>query len=140
MKPYLTLVTLGVRNLEKSLAFYRDGLGWPAKPQGDVVFIPLQNGVVLSLYGRDDLATDAEVSSEGSGFTGFTLAHNVGSAEEVNTIFNAVEDIGARIVKSPKKAEWGGYSGYFSDPDGYLWEVAHNPFWKLNEDGSAEVS
>lgn len=140
MNPYLTLVTLGVKNLKKSLAFYQDGLGWPAKPQDDIVFIPLQSGVVLSLYGRDDLAKDAEVSSEGSGFSGFTLAHNVGSAKEVDAIFALVEKLGANIVKSPKKAAWGGYSGYFSDPDGYLWEVAHNPFSKLNEDGSMDIS
>lgn len=140
MKPHLTLVTLGVKDLQKSLAFYKDGLGWPAKPQGDVVFIPLTNGVILSLYGRDDLAKDAGVNAEGSGFSGITLAHNAGSKEEVDAIFEAVKAAGATIVKAPKKAEWGGYSGYFSDPDGHLWEVAHNPFWQLNNDGSANLN
>lgn len=140
MKPYLSLVTLGVKDLQKSLAFYRDGLGWPAKLEDDIVFISLQNGVVLSLFGRDALAKDAEVSSEGSGFPGFTLAHNVAGTEEVDVVFVRIKELGAKIVKSPKKAEWGGYSGYFSDPDGYLWEVAYNPFSKLNENGSMEVS
>jgi len=139
MKPYITLITLGVKDLQASLTFYREGLGWPADPQDDIVFIPLQNGVLLSLYGHDDLAKDAGVSAAGSGFAGFTLAHNVGSVAEVDAIFVTVGKLGANIVKQPKKADWGGYSGYFSDPDGYLWEVAHNPFWKLRDNGSAAI-
>lgn len=140
MKPHLTIVTLGVADLQTALEFYRDTLGWPAKAEGDIVFISLNNGVVLSLFGREALAKDATVSSKGSGFSGFTLAHNVGSADEVDAIFATLAKVGVTVVKQPQKTDWGGYSGYFSDPDGYLWEVAYNPFSNVNEDGSLEIS
>ena len=131
MEPRLTLVTLGVANLERARKFYVDGLGLPMRPesQESVVFIGLQ-GMWLSLYSREALAEDAKVSAEGSGFRGITLAHNVRSKAEVDALLIQAESAGAKIIKPAQEVFWGGYSGYFSDPDGHLWEVAYNPhFW-----------
>ncbi|MFN8458873.1 MAG: VOC family protein, partial [Anaerolineae bacterium] len=91
------------------------------------------NGVVLSLYPRDKLAEDAQVSAEGSGFSGITLAYNAKSQAEVDEVLQSVETLGAKIIKKAEKVFWGGYSGYFADPDGHLWEVAWNPFWEFDE-------
>jgi hypothetical protein len=133
MKPKISLITLGVVDLAKSLYFYRDGLGFPTQnyTEGDdVVFFALE-GTRLALFPKEKLAADAEVSSDGSGFTGITLSHNVGSMDEVDQVFKLAVSAGARPVKPPQAVFWGGYSGYFSDPDGYLWEVAFNPFTDL---------
>ncbi|HEV2650800.1 MAG TPA: VOC family protein [Rhizomicrobium sp.] len=133
MKPKIGLVTLGVSDLPRALAFYRDGLGWPThnhKPDDDVVFFALE-GTWLSLYPRDKLAEDAEVSPEGRGFSGVTLAHNEPSKEGVDRAYAEAIAAGARAVKTPREVFWGGYSGYFADPDGHLWEVAFNPFTDL---------
>jgi catechol 2,3-dioxygenase-like lactoylglutathione lyase family enzyme len=134
MRPKLSLVTLGVRDLKRSLSFYRDGLGWPttATDDDDVAFFPL-GGIILGLYGRDAMAEDAMVSAAGEGFAGITLSHNAKSEEEVDEVLASVEKLGAKIVKKAQKVFWGGYSGYFADPDGHLWEVAHNPFWSFDE-------
>jgi catechol 2,3-dioxygenase-like lactoylglutathione lyase family enzyme len=132
LKPKIGLVTLGVADLARSLVFYRDGLGWPThgyKPDAGVVFFAL-NGTWLSLYPRDKLAEDAGVA-EGQGFGGITLAHNEPSPESVDAAYAQAIAAGARAVKAPQKTFWGGYSGYFADPDGYLWEVAFNPFMDL---------
>jgi catechol 2,3-dioxygenase-like lactoylglutathione lyase family enzyme len=139
MKPSITLITLGVKDFQKSLAFYKDGLGWPAKVQDDIAFFQL-NTLVFSIYPWEKLAEDATVSDKGNGFKGITLAHNVGSVEEVDATLKIVENLGAKIIKKAQKVFWGGYSGYFADPDGNLWEVAHNPFWKLNKDGSVNLT
>lgn len=127
MEPRLSLVTLGVRDLDASTRFYRDVLGLPQldTPPG-VSFFELGR-TWLSLYPRADLAADAGVPAEGSGFAGVTLAHNVRSEEEVDRLIADVERGGATIVKRPRKTDWGGYAAYFADPDGFLWEVAHNP-------------
>jgi catechol 2,3-dioxygenase-like lactoylglutathione lyase family enzyme len=133
MKPKISLITLGVTDLVRSLKFYHDGLGFPTHnyTEGeDVVFFAME-GTWLALYPRDKLAEDALVTSEGSGFTGITLAHNVGSEAEVDQVFALALGAGAKAVKQPVKVFWGGYSGYFADPDGYLWEVAFNPFTDL---------
>lgn len=133
MKPKISLVTLGVRDLQKSIAFYRDGLGLPLQPMqdaADIAFFGLQ-GTWLALYPREKLAEDAQVPAEGSGFNGITLAHNVDSKEKVDEVFAFAIATGAKAVKEPQDVFWGGYSGYFSDPDGYLWEVAWNPFTDL---------
>jgi len=133
MKPKISLITLGVTDLVRSLKFYHDGLGFPTLnyTEGeDVVFFAME-GTWLALYPRDKLAEDALVTSEGSGFTGITLAHNVGSEAEVDQVFALALEAGAKAVKQPVKVFWGGYSGYFADPDGYLWEVAFNPFTDL---------
>jgi uncharacterized protein len=132
MKPKIGLITLGVRDLQKSRAFYRDGLGFPTgyKEGEDVVFFRLE-GTWLGLYGREDLAKDAQVPPEGSGFTGITIAHNEASKEEVDATFAKALAAGAKKVKRPQDVSWGGYSGYFADPDGYLWEIAWNPYMDL---------
>lgn len=127
MEARLSFVTLGVRDLERATRFYRDVLKLPELPTpGGVSFFELGK-TWLSLYPRADLAADAEVPDDGRGFAGFTLAHNLRSAEEVDALFAEVVAGGARAVKRPRRAEWGGHSGYFADPDGFLWELAWNP-------------
>ena len=133
MKPKIGIVTLGVRDFSKSLAFYKDGLGFPThnfKDGEDIVFFKLE-GSWLALYPRDKLAEDATVPDDGKGFSGITLAHNEPSPQAVDKAFAEAIKAGAKAVKQPQKVFWGGYSGYFADPDGYLWEVAYNPFTDL---------
>ena len=128
MKPRISMVALGVADLDMSIRFYRDGLALPMmdSPPG-VAFFNL-NGSWLGLARRDALAADATVSPEGNGYAGFNLAHNVASEQEVDDVVRQAVAAGGGLVKSPQKAPWGGYHGYFKDPDGHLWEVAHNPF------------
>lgn len=133
MKPRISLLTLGVSDFHRSLAFYRDGLGLPTHNYRDgdeIVFFALE-GTWLALFPKAALAADATVPAAGSGFTGITIAHNVASQAEVNAIFALAISAGAKLIKAPETAAWGGYSGYFADPDGYLWEVAYNPFLDL---------
>lgn len=133
MKPKIGLVTLGVRDLARSLAFYRDGLGLPTrdyKAGDDCIFFALE-GTLLALYPRDKLAEDAKIPAQGSGFRGVTLAHNEPTPEGVDAVFAEALAAGATAVKRPQEVFWGGYSGYFADPDGHLWEVAYNPFLDL---------
>ncbi len=127
MEPRLSLVTLGVTDLERSTRFYEEVLGLPRleTPPG-VAFFELGK-TWLSLFPREDLAADAGVPAEGTGFPGFALAHNVGSAAAVDALIEQVRAGGGRIVKEPARPDWGGYAGYFADPDGFLWEVAWNP-------------
>ena len=134
MRQKLTLVTLGVKDLAVSINFYRDGLGWKMSGASEdgIAFFDL-GGVALALYPRDLLAKDADVSPAGTGFSGITLAHNAKSTEEVDAVLRTAEQAGAKIIKKAQKAFWGGYSGYFADPDGYLWEVAWNPFLNFDE-------
>ena len=121
------MITLGVVDLKASTAFYKK-LGWKADESHDgVVFFPLEN-LTLGLFPRKELAKDATVPEEGSGFRGIALAHNVDSPEEVDAVLAEAEKAGANLIKPGQKVFWGGYSGYFADPDGHLWEVAHNPF------------
>jgi hypothetical protein len=124
------MITLGVRDLTAAVEFYEQGLGFSRRESPpEVAFFPL-NGSWLGLCSRSALAEDAKVSPEGTGFEGFALAHNVASEEEVDEVMNQAVAAGATEVKPPQKVFWGGYSGYFQDPDGHLWEVAHNPhFW-----------
>lgn len=130
MKPRISMITLGVRDLRESIRFYEQGLGLPRMDSPPEVAFFTLNGSWLGLYGRESLAEDAGVSPEGSGFAGFALAHNVESEAAVDALVEQAVAAGARLVKPPRKVFWGGYSGYFADPDGYLWEVAHNPlFW-----------
>ena len=132
MEPHITIITLGVSDLQRSLDFYRDGLGLKVHEQfPDAVFFQLR-GIRLALYPRELLAKDANVSPEGSGFTGITLAHNVRTRDDVHRVLDEAAAAGGKIVRPPRVAAWGGYSGYFADPDGYLWEVACTP------DGSIE--
>lgn len=131
MEPRISLITLGVSDLERSIAFYRDGLGLAQRegPEGIAFFET--RGTWLSLYPRGSLAEDATVSDEGSGFRGFTLAHNVGSPAEVDALLGQAVDAGAALIKPGQEVFWGGYSGYFADPDGFLWEVAWNPHFTI---------
>lgn len=133
MKPKLSLVTLGVRDLSRARAFYRDGLGWPLAEGSNeqVAFFEVGLRLRLALFGREALAEDAGVPAEGRGFAGFALAHNVGSPAEVDETLAQAVRAGARLVKPGRHTDWGGYAGYFADPDGVLWEVAHNPFMDL---------
>jgi catechol 2,3-dioxygenase-like lactoylglutathione lyase family enzyme len=133
MEPRITLITLGVSDLDRSVRFYRDGLGLPKRegPEGIAFFET--RGTWLSLYPRKSLAKDATVSAQGSGFRGFALAHNVASIEEVDRTLQQAVDAGATLTKPARKASWGGYSGYFADPDGFLWEVAWNPHFTVEE-------
>lgn len=132
VKPKIGLVTLGVRDLAGSLAFYRDGLGWPVHnfdPAADIAFFPL-DGTWLALYPREKLAKDAGVE-DGQGFGGITLAHNEPSKAAVDAVYARALAAGAKPVKRPVNTDWGGYSGYFADPDGHPWEIAFNPFMDL---------
>jgi len=130
MEPRISMITLGVHDLTAAIDFYEKGLGFPRmESPPEVAFFAL-NGTWLGLYGREALAEDARVPAEGNGFEAFTLAHNVKSEEEVDEVVAQAEAAGAKLVKKPEKVFWGGYSGYFKDLDGHLWEVAHNPlFW-----------
>lgn len=129
MKPRISMITLGVQDLASAVRFYEHGLGFPRmESEPGVAFFTL-NGTWLGLYGRDALAEDATVPAKGEGFEGFTLAHNVNSETEVDAVIAQAIEAGATLVKKPQKVFWGGYSGYFRDLDGHLWEVAHNPFF-----------
>jgi len=131
MKPKLSVVTLGVRDLDRARGFY-EALGWaclPSDPGSDVCFFPL-DGVVLALYGWDDLAADAGLAplEQASVFRGVALAHNEPSDTDVDRAYERFLAAGATVVKRPAATAWGGYSGYVADLDGHLWEIAHNPF------------
>lgn len=134
MRQKLNIVTLGVKDLKRSLKLYKDGLGWEASSASteNIAFFHM-GGVVLALYPRDKLAEDAKISSEGSGFSGITLAYNAKEQLEVDEVLKKVENLGATIIKKAEKVFWGGYSGYFADFDGHLWEVAWNPFFEFDE-------
>lgn len=132
MEPRLTLITLGVKNLDHSKKFYCQGLGWQptAMSEEHIVFIDC-GGLLLALFDREALAHDIGVDAYGSGFRGVTLAQNVSSKEEVVKTLIDAEQAGAKIIKPAQDVFWGGYSGYFADPDSYYWEIAWNPFLKL---------
>jgi hypothetical protein len=137
IRPVLSLCTLGVRDLEASTAFY-EALGFPlssASVPGEVSFFRTAGGL-LGLYGADALAADAQVpAGSGTGFRGFSLAVNLGSREEVDSALADAKAAGARVLKAAQATEWGGYHAYFADPDGHVWELAHNPFWPLDDTG-----
>lgn len=136
MEPRISLITLGVADLARSRRFY-EAMGFSASrdSQGDVVFFQA-GGMALALYPRGKLAEDAMVPDSAPGFSGITLAHNVASPAAVDRVIGEAVAAGGRLVKTGQPVFWGGYSGYFADPDGHLWEVAHNPFFPLGEDGS----
>ena len=138
MEQRVTLITLGVRDLAGARAFY-EALGWVtrAKPDDDVVFFQA-GGLVFALWGRDQLAEDSGVEDAG-GWGGVTLAHNVRSPDEVDSVIEEARGAGADVVREPAETFWGGYSAAFVDPEGHAWEVAHNPHWTIHEDGSVEL-
>jgi hypothetical protein len=135
MEQRLSLVTLGVADLARARAFYK-ALGWAsgAAPADDVVFFQT-GGMILALWGRDQLAGDSGVDDSG-GWGGVTLALNVRSPAEVDAVIAEARAAGARIARAGAETFWGGYSGVFVDPDGHPWEVAHNPHWTIADDGS----
>ena len=139
-EPRVSLITLGVEDLERARAFYETGLGWRASSasQGDIVFFPL-GGLALALYPRSLLAADAGVPEAGQGFRAITLAHNVRSPNEVDLLLARAAAAGGRIARPARNADWGGRSGYFADPDGHLWEVAWNPHFTLAVDGALRL-
>ena len=140
MKPSVSLVTLGVRNLQRAVAFYHDGLGWPlsgASVEGEVAFFRT-GGTVLALWSREALAEDANIDSEGNGFSGFALAHNVAQKEEVDAVLEEAVSAGATVVREARDVFFG-RNGYFADPEGYLWEVAWNPSFPMAEDGTLRL-
>lgn len=136
MKSHITVITLGVDDLERSLAFYRDGLGLPTEgivgqefEHGAVAFFHLQSGLRLAIWPRASIAHDSGLPQSGHSATNITLGHNVGSRAEVDGVLEQAEAAGGRIVKPAGETFWGGYAGYFQDPDGHLWEVVWNPAW-----------
>lgn len=135
----LSIVTLGVESLRKAKRFYLEGLGWSEvdQPSNDIVFIQMP-AMVLALYPHHALAEDigVEYSSAPSDYTGVTLAYNTNARDETDRMLEAAVGAGATLVKAATEVFWGGYSGYFRDPDGHLWEVAHNPFTEPGFDGS----
>ena len=138
MEQRVSLVTLGVADLARSRAFY-ETLGWTtgAEPDDDVVFFQA-GGMIVALWGRTQLAEDSVVSDSG-GWGGITLAHNVRSPAEVDAVLAEAAAAGATIARAGAETFWGGYSGVFVDPDGHPWEIAHNPHWTLNDDGSIRL-
>lgn len=142
MEPRISIITLGVKDLERSLKFYRDGLGFPTTGKSDDGIIFFQtNGVCFAVYPYEELAKDVSEGfvGERSKFPGITVAYNTRTKEEVNKVLEIAQKAGAKIEKPAQDVFWGGYSGYFSDPDGYLWEVAYGAF-ELREDGSLIVT
>ena len=134
MNQHLHLVTLGISDIKRSVEFYTKVLGWkPASNSSDDVAFFQAGGVVLGLFPREELAKDAITSPEGGGFAGFTLAYNAQSESEVDEVIADLRAKGVKIMKEPQKVFWGGYSSYFADPDGFLWEVAYNPFFSFDE-------
>ena len=134
MKPRITLITIGVDDLERALRFYRDGLGLPTEgivgqefEHGSVAFFNLQAGLKLAIWPRDSIAHDTGLPRGNPNATEFTIGHNVASKAEVDAVISQAEDAGATVVKAAQETFWGGYAGYFQDPDGHLWEVAWNP-------------
>ncbi len=140
MKPRITLITLGVDDLEKSLSFYRDGLGLPTQgivgtefEHGAVAFFDLQHGVKLALWPRRSIAHDANIPLQPRSATELTIGHNVASKDEVDAVMAQAKRAGAKIIKPSGVTFWGGYAGYFQDPDDHVWEIAWNPEMEIAE-------
>ncbi|MBP7514271.1 MAG: VOC family protein [Flavobacteriales bacterium] len=135
MQAYLSFITLGVTDLDKSRSFYNDVLDWKPMHDANGIVMYKLNGLVLSLFPQHELMEDAQVKSDAKG-SRFTLAQCMRSTEEVDAFFVHLKKHGVTIAKPPEKVFWGGYSGYFADPDGHLWEIAHNPFLEMDKDGN----
>ena len=140
MEPRITLITLGVTDLERSVRFYRDGLGWPMSGAStDEVAFFHSGGAVLALWLRPLLAADANLNPEGQGFGGIALAQNTATREQVDQALAQAVAAGATLLRPGTETEWGGYNGYFADPDGFPWEVAWNPGFPLQPDGTIRL-
>ena len=140
MQPRVDLISLGVRSLDASRSFYVDGLGWPVHREvpGDVLFIQANHGLILSLWDAGHMQAEAATDPPG-GIACITLSHNLASTAEVDWVMAEAETAGALIVAAPKTQPWGGYTGYFADPDGYRWEVAFNPGWAVDAGGKVTL-
>lgn len=142
MESRISIISLGVKDLEKSFRFYHEGLGFPTegKLEDGIIFFQT-SGTRLALYPLEKLVEDVspQINAERYGFPGFTLAHNTRTKDEVDQVLEMAEKAGGVIVKPAQMVFWGGYSGYFTDPDGYYWEVAWADFWKFNQDASLVV-
>ncbi|WP_144671836.1 VOC family protein [Arthrobacter sp. U41] len=139
MQPRVDLISLGVRSVDASRSFYVDGLGWPVhrEVRGEVLFIQANHGLLLSLWDAGHMQAEAATDPP-AGVPTITLSHNLGSTAEVDWVMAEAESAGAAIIAAPKTQPWGGYTGYFADPDGYRWEVAFNPSWTV--DGGGKVT
>lgn len=136
MDPRISMITLGVEDMPRSRAFY-EALGWVASPQSnDGVTFFQAGGSILGLYGRGPLAEDATVDNTPAGFRGVSVSYNARDRAEVDAVLAEAIAAGAELTKAAEEVFWGGYSGYFADPDGHLWEIAHNPFWTIQDDGT----
>jgi uncharacterized glyoxalase superfamily protein PhnB len=140
VKPRITVLTLGVDDLERSLKFYRDGLGFSSPgivgtefEHGAVAFFALESGLQLAIWKRNDIAYDARMAQTGPSAVEFTMGHNVGCKEDVDAIMEQAQKAGAAITMPAHDTFWGGYAGYFQDPDGHLWEVVWNPQMDVTE-------
>lgn len=140
MKPRIKVITLGVADLERALAFYRDGLGLPTEgiigtefEDGAVVFFNMNDDLILALYPGPALAKDANVSLDSPSSSEISIGHIVGSKEKVDAIMQLAQKAGAKVTDAARDRFWGGYSGYFQDPDGHLWEIAWNPAWEVED-------
>ena len=140
MEQRLSLVTLGVADLERSANFYEGGLGWTRGSREEGVIFFQMPGMIFSLYPREALADDIGVAELAEGTGAVTLAYNARSREDVDTVLAQAIKAGATSIKSAKDEFWGGYSGYFADPDGHLWEVAFNPFWDIDDAGNVHLN
>jgi catechol 2,3-dioxygenase-like lactoylglutathione lyase family enzyme len=138
MEQRISAVTLGVKDLETSKRFYVDGLGWKPVYQDKVIVFFQIGGMVFALFRRDELARDLQADPAAFGRAGIALAYNARAKSEVDPLMKHAETAGARILRPARQASWGGYSGYFADPDGFAWEVAWNPAWHVAPDGSVE--
>lgn len=141
MKPRISLITLGVTDVAAATDFYlKVGLRRSSQSNDSVSFFQLAGGLVLAVWSRADLAKDSRVEDSGpAGFGGMALAYNAASPLDVDKLIAAFIAAGARLLKEPDKTFWGGYSGYVSDPDGHVWEIAHNPFWELDDTGGVTL-
>ena len=140
MQPRVDFISLGVRSVAASRRFYVDGLGWPVHREvpGEVVFIQANHGLILSLWDAGQMQAEAAVDAPAA-VPCITLSHNVGSSEQVDQVMAQAESAGAAVVAPPKTQPWGGYTGYFADPDGFRWEIAFNPTWAVDDGGAVTV-
>ncbi|HKU29871.1 VOC family protein [Arthrobacter sp. NyZ413] len=140
MEPRVDFISLGVRDVDASRRFYVDGLGWPvhAEYPGDVLFLQVNHGLMLSLWNVEQMQGEAAVDPP-TGVPCITLSHNVSGPEEVDRMMSEARAAGAVVVAPPKSQPWGGYTGYFADPDGFRWEIAYNPTWTVDDGGKVTV-
>jgi catechol 2,3-dioxygenase-like lactoylglutathione lyase family enzyme len=140
MRQKMNLITLGVDDFEKSVRFYEQGLGWKRSEKSveSLALFPL-GGITLALHPRSELAEDTTLEYQPTSFSGMTISYNAKSEGEVDEVLKQVEKLGAKIIKPAQKVYWGGYSGYFKDLDGYIFEVAFNPFWEMDENDNLKL-